>query len=276
MLDTALMQRSPRRRSVLLPFVLAPIILAGCGGDTPGGGVARLVGEETGSGALDGDGAPPASFVLRSDDGELAIEGGSGSLAPDFPGSVPIPEGWRLDASSRMAADGIIAWTTIWSTPETPEQAADRFAAGLGPDLPETLRYTTDTDGIVSVVGGWEGPALVVAGGFLGEEGELTMVTLTVSDEPAVSAGSAGAGLVDAIGGDEAADMLSSVGIGAKANGLAFALGGEFEVVDETTARLILGDGTVEDKTFDCIVVGAILDPGETVILVYPDGQATC
>lgn len=138
--------------------MLAPIVLAACGGGGPGGdGAARLFGGDDG-GARDGGGAPPASFVLRGDDGELAIEvGASGSLAADFPAAVPIPSGWTLDQSSRMTADGIIVWTTIWSTDEGPEQAADAFAAGLGAGLPEILRYSTDADGVYSVVGAGRG-----------------------------------------------------------------------------------------------------------------------
>lgn len=272
--------------------MLAPLVLAACGGDGPGGGgAARLLGADPG-GVSDGGEAPPASFVLRGDDGELTIETGARSLAPDFPRSVPIPDGWRLDTNSRMTTDGITVWTTIWSTDDDPEQAAERFAAGLGADLPEILRYSADADGAVSVVGGWEGPELFVSAGFVreGPPSTPTTVSLTISDQPSVmnggegtaadptsdDAGSVAGGLVGAIGGDEAADMLSSLGIGAKAEGLAYALNGRFEVVDDMTARLILGDGSLEDRTFDCIVVGALLDPGESVILVYPDGETTC
>ncbi|HRB03884.1 MAG TPA: hypothetical protein PLP26_11000, partial [Ilumatobacteraceae bacterium] len=84
-----------------------------------------------------------------------------------------------------------------------------------------------------------------------------------------------GDSIVEQIGGQDAVNALDSVGIGTKAFALSSALGSdrEYELVNETTARIFL-DGDVDtDSTMACIVVGAIIDEGETVIVVYPNGE---
>lgn len=85
-------------------------------------------------------------------------------------------------------------------------------------------------------------------------------------------------GIVEQIGGEGADDIVSSLGIGAKASALASALKSDRdpEIIDDTTAKIFL-DGDVDvDSVMACIVVGAIIDPDETVIVVYPNGETTC
>ena len=92
------------------------------------------------------------------------------------------------------------------------------------------------------------------------------------------SSGSGDGGIVEQIGGEEAGDIVSSLGIGAKASALASALGSDRdpEIIDDTTAKIFL-DGDVEaDSVMACIVVGAIIDQDETVIVAYPNGETTC
>lgn len=105
----------------------------------------------------------------------------------------------------------------------------------------------------------------------------VTTAAQTVPVETSASS-SDGDSIVEQIGGEDAVNALDSVGIGTKAFALASALGSdrEYELVNETTARIFL-DGDVDtDSTMACIVVGAIIDEGETVIVVYPNGEITC
>lgn len=270
--------------------MLAPIILAGCGGDGPGGdGATRLLGGERDAVVTASEDGSGTGFEVRTEDGEVRVDAGSGSLPSDFPSAVGVPSEWQVVQSGRITSEDATVWTVTWNTAEGAAASTERFASGLPGDLREIYRTDTETDGVASVLIAWEGSQFSVIASFMdgSAPGEPSLATVTVSDEPAVAAGTAtsgdastggdqGGGLVGAIGGQEAVDAFAELGIGAKAEGMAFALGGRYELVDDTTVRLILDDKTLDDQLFDCIVVGAILDPGETVIVVYPDGQATC
>lgn len=46
--------------------------------------------------------------------------------------------------------------------------------------------------------------------------------------------------------------------------------------VDGTDIRLVFDGGSVSNATFDCLVGGAFVEPGETLTMVYPDGEQAC
>lgn len=87
------------------------------------------------------------------------------------------------------------------------------------------------------------------------------------------AADEAAGAVAEAVGAEE---VLSEVGIDTIAFALSSALGGAYEVLDETTIRLTL-DGSLEsDAMIACIVAGGVVQPGTTVIVNYPDGEQTC
>lgn len=46
--------------------------------------------------------------------------------------------------------------------------------------------------------------------------------------------------------------------------------------IDGTDIRLVFDGGTVDDATFDCIVAGSFVEAGQTLTVVYPDGEQVC
>ena len=94
-----------------------------------------------------------------------------------------------------------------------------------------------------------------------------------VAPEPApgTDAGEAGA----ETGVDEALDVL---GLDGTADAWVIALGGgEAEVVDDTTVRITLDEGSVAtDAVIACASGSALFDPSITLIAVYPDGEHVC
>lgn len=46
--------------------------------------------------------------------------------------------------------------------------------------------------------------------------------------------------------------------------------------VDGTDIRLVFDGGSVSNAMFDCLVGGAFVEPGETLTMVYPDGEQAC
>ncbi|HSL60129.1 MAG TPA: hypothetical protein VK866_19940 [Acidimicrobiales bacterium] len=94
----------------------------------------------------------------------------------------------------------------------------------------------------------------------------------------------AGAAFTDEDGENMVADALEGDG-----NSFGMSLegrGGVFETafpdlagfeVDGTTLRLEFADGDPElDSIFDCMVAGAFMEEGETLIVAYPGGEVTC
>lgn len=95
----------------------------------------------------------------------------------------------------------------------------------------------------------------------------------TVEGGDTAAADEAAGAVAEAVGAEE---VLSEVGIDTIAFALSSALGGAYEVLDETTIRLTL-DGSLEsDAMIACIVAGGVVQPGTTVIVNYPDGEQTC
>jgi hypothetical protein len=46
--------------------------------------------------------------------------------------------------------------------------------------------------------------------------------------------------------------------------------------VDGSDIRLVFDGSSIDNATFDCIVAGSFVEPGETLTLVYPDGEQEC
>lgn len=46
--------------------------------------------------------------------------------------------------------------------------------------------------------------------------------------------------------------------------------------IDGGDVRLVFDGGSVSNATFDCIVAGSFVEPGETLTVVYPDGEQSC
>ncbi len=47
-------------------------------------------------------------------------------------------------------------------------------------------------------------------------------------------------------------------------------------VVDGTTIRFVFPGGTTDDSMMSCIIAGSFVEPGETLVLEYPDGEVEC
>lgn len=93
------------------------------------------------------------------------------------------------------------------------------------------------------------------------------------TDDAADTGANAGTGVADAVG---AGDALDSASIDTMAMAIGAAMGGEAEVVNDTTIRVVL-DGDVEaNGPMACIIADAVLTQGQTLIVAYPNGEQTC
>jgi hypothetical protein len=85
--------------------------------------------------------------------------------------------------------------------------------------------------------------------------------------------------VTDAMGEDGQAldDALAAMSPEARFGPVASQLDPEPTVeVDGSDIRLVFDGSSVGNATFDCIVGGAFLEPGETLTMVYPDGEQEC
>lgn len=71
-------------------------------------------------------------------------------------------------------------------------------------------------------------------------------------------------------------DAPSDVGLGTIAYALASVLGGEYELENETTIRLLLEGEFESNSVAACAIAGGVVEPGTTVIVEYRDGEMTC
>lgn len=85
--------------------------------------------------------------------------------------------------------------------------------------------------------------------------------------------------LTDAMG-EQGADLdaaISAIPAQSRFEAVAGQLDPEPSVeIDGGDIRLVFDGGTVADATFACIVGGSFVEPGETLTLVYPDGEQAC
>jgi len=85
--------------------------------------------------------------------------------------------------------------------------------------------------------------------------------------------------LTDAMG-DQGADLdaaISAIPAQSRFEAVAGQLDPEPSVeIDGGDIRLVFDGGTVADATFACIVGGSFVEPGETLTVVYPDGEQAC
>lgn len=80
----------------------------------------------------------------------------------------------------------------------------------------------------------------------------------------------------DVTGALGADDAPSDVGLGTIAYALASVLGGEYELENETTIRLLLEGEFESNSVAACAIAGGVVEPGTTVIVEYRDGEMTC
>ena len=104
-------------------------------------------------------------------------------------------------------------------------------------------------------------------------------------DEDALAAGGAEAGgevrdvLTDALGdeGGDLSDAISTLSPETRFGTVASQLDPEPEIVVEGgTIQLVFPSGSTGDSTMSCIIAGAFVEPEETLLLVYPDGEVEC
>ncbi|MFP5488639.1 MAG: hypothetical protein ACLGHQ_10080 [Acidimicrobiia bacterium] len=80
--------------------------------------------------------------------------------------------------------------------------------------------------------------------------------------------------------GDEGADLdaaISAIPPETRFTAVASQLEPEPDVeVNGTDIRLVFDGGSVSDATFACLVGGGFVEPGETLTMVYPDGEQAC
>ena len=100
---------------------------------------------------------------------------------------------------------------------------------------------------------------------------------------------SADTGAADASGGGEIIDQLDegmgggldealdSLPGGAVWSIVADQLGDDVELeIDGVDVRFTLNEGSTDDGIMDCLIAGAFAEAGETITMIYPDGEVTC
>jgi hypothetical protein len=81
------------------------------------------------------------------------------------------------------------------------------------------------------------------------------------------------------LGEEDAADLdaaFDAVGYETIMETVGDQLGASSVEVDGDDARIVLDDKTLDDAMMDCIVAGSFVDEGQTVTMVYPDGEELC
>ncbi|MEQ8438961.1 MAG: hypothetical protein RIB65_15835 [Ilumatobacter fluminis] len=72
-------------------------------------------------------------------------------------------------------------------------------------------------------------------------------------------------------------DAISSLSPETRFGAVASQLDPEPEiVVDGTTIRFVFPGGTTDDSMMSCIIAGSFVEPDETLVLEYPDGEVEC
>jgi len=100
---------------------------------------------------------------------------------------------------------------------------------------------------------------------------------------------SADTGAADASGGGEIIDQLDegmgggldealdSLPGGAVWSIVADQLGEDVELeIDGLDVRFTLNEGSTDDGIMDCLIAGAFAEAGETITMIYPDGEVLC
>ena len=100
---------------------------------------------------------------------------------------------------------------------------------------------------------------------------------------------SADTGAADASGGGEIIDQLDegmgggldealdSLPGGAVWSIVADQLGDDVELeIDGVDVRFTLNEGSTDDGIMDCLIAGAFAEAGETITMIYPDGDVNC
>jgi len=100
---------------------------------------------------------------------------------------------------------------------------------------------------------------------------------------------SADTGAADASGGGEIIDQLDegmgggldealdSLPGGAVWSIVADQLGDDVELeIDGVDVRFTLNEGSTDDGIMDCLIAGAFAEAGETITMIYPDGEVLC
>lgn len=100
---------------------------------------------------------------------------------------------------------------------------------------------------------------------------------------------SADTGAADASGGGEIIDQLDegmgggldealdSLPGGAVWSIVADQLGEDVELeIDGVDVRFTLNEGSTDDGIMDCLIAGAFAEAGETITMIYPDGDVLC
>jgi len=100
---------------------------------------------------------------------------------------------------------------------------------------------------------------------------------------------SADTGAADASGGGEIIDQLDegmgggldealdSLPGGAVWSIVADQLGDDVELeIDGVDVRFTLNEGSTDDGIMDCLIAGAFAEAGETITMIYPDGDVLC
>jgi hypothetical protein len=85
--------------------------------------------------------------------------------------------------------------------------------------------------------------------------------------------------LADAIAGEDAPDLdaaFDALGFETLMETVGDQLGASSVEVDGDDARIVLDDKSLDDAMMDCIVAGSFVDEGQTVTVVYPDGEQLC
>ena len=84
--------------------------------------------------------------------------------------------------------------------------------------------------------------------------------------------------IMDAVDEDGTlSDAMSSLSPETRFGAVASQLDPEPEIVVEgSTIRFVFPGGSTADSMMSCIVGGAFVEPGETLVLEYPDGEVEC
>ncbi len=85
--------------------------------------------------------------------------------------------------------------------------------------------------------------------------------------------------LTDAMGesGDVVSDAIDALPTESLWGIVADQLGDDVGVeIDGVDIQLVFQDGSVDDALFDCTVANSFVEEGQTVTMVYPDGNVTC
>ena len=118
-------------RLPIIVLIFALIVgLTGC--QSASDKVGEEIGEAIVGGAIGGDvEVDGGSVTIETEDGDVTMSGGEGSLVEGFPGDFPIYDGVTIDSSTKFAGDGQSQYYAMMLTSDEVSEVSDWYKSEL-------------------------------------------------------------------------------------------------------------------------------------------------